>query len=87
MVVIFCYNTMTLNFVSAHSKNPKKETTMKKYLIFFGAIILGSVVTFAIDQLVGISFKDVNAFAQITHKVTYMLWGGAIAGLANWARG
>ncbi|HBX49537.1 MAG TPA: hypothetical protein DEH02_00540 [Bacteroidales bacterium] len=59
---------------------------MKKYLAFFGAIVLGSVVTFAIDQLVGISFKEINPFAQITHKVTYMVWGMGIAGLVNWLR-
>jgi len=56
----------------------------KKLFIYMGVLILGSVITVAIDHLVGVSFQDVGMLAQITHKVTYMLWGGAILGMGKW---
>lgn len=53
----------------------------KKLIGYLGILILGSVITMAIDYLIGISFKDVSAVASITHKLTYMLWGGVILGM------
>lgn len=57
----------------------------KKALACFGVLILGSVITVAIDHLIGASFKDVGIVAQITHKSAYMLWGGALLSVANWS--
>lgn len=59
---------------------------MNKKLAFFGAIILGSVITAVIDSVIGVSFAQVGPVVAITHKVTYMLWGGGIAGLVGWLK-
>lgn len=56
----------------------------KKLLGYFGVLILGSIITVVIDQLVGVSFADVNVVAQITHKATYMVWGGVLLGMNKW---
>ncbi len=56
----------------------------KKLLGYFGVLILGSIITVAIDHLVGVSFTDVSAVARLTHKVTYMAWGGALLGMNKW---
>lgn len=56
----------------------------KKLLSCFGVLILGSIITVVIDHLVGVSFTDVSAMAQITHKVIYMIWGGILFGGMKW---
>ena len=47
----------------------------KVALIYFGILILGSIITAIIDQSIGISFGGVVMVDQIIHKVIYMLWG------------
>ena len=57
---------------------------MKKVLTFVGVILIGSVAMVAVDTLVGVSFKeDVTVFAEITHNVAHMLWGGVIVAIAT----
>ena len=56
----------------------------RKTLVYFGLLILGTVITVTIDYLIGVSFKDVGLMAHITHKVTYMVWGGAIFSVVKW---
>ena len=55
-----------------------------KVLVCLGVLLLGSAVGVAIDHLVGVSFKDVGAAAQLIHKVTCMLWGGVLLGIGKW---
>ena len=56
----------------------------KKFLGCFGVLILGSIITVVIDHLIGVSFTDVSAVAQFTHKLTYMVWGGALLDMNKW---
>jgi len=56
----------------------------KNLFIYMGVLVLGSAITVAIDHMIGVSFQDVGVFAQLTHKVTYMVWGGAILGVYKW---
>lgn len=47
----------------------------KKILVSLGAIFLGAVIVSVIDELLGISFKDVGLVASTAHKMVYMIWG------------
>ena len=51
---------------------------MQKVMVLFALCILGSVIGVAIDQVLGVSFKDTSMVVQIAHKVTYIIWGGLI---------
>ena len=53
-------------------------------ITYFVGMVLGSVIVTAIDHLIGVSFNDVGTVVEIAHKVTYMLWGGAIVGMSKW---
>ena len=56
---------------------------VKRIFIYACIVIIGSVISTTIDYIVGISFQDVGILAQITHKVTYMLWGAVILGMSE----
>lgn len=53
--------------------------------MFVGLFLLGSVITAIVDGLIGVSFKEVGSLIAITHKVTYMVWGGILMGLIKWS--
>jgi len=38
-------------------------------------LVLGATIASFIDQLLGISFKEVGNLASFIHKVIYMAWG------------
>jgi len=82
MVVIFCYTTTTLNFVSVHSKT-LKGGHMKKYVVFFGILVLGAFIMIVVDDLLGTTLNDVSFAARTTHNVAHILWGGIMMGAIN----
>lgn len=56
-----------------------KNKKTKKFLVFVCfAVILGSIITAAMDHSLGISFANVGVVAEIAHKLAYALWGAAI---------
>ena len=55
------------------------------FFVYLGLFCFSFIITAVIDHIIGVSFKDVSAVVQFTHKVTYMLCGLFI-GMSKWLR-
>jgi len=58
----------------------------KKPFGYLAVIILGSIITAVIDNLIGVDFRkmDLGLGTEVIHNVMYMLWGGCIFMLDEW---
>jgi fructose-specific phosphotransferase system IIC component len=46
-------------------------------------LIIGALVVYGIDQLIGIKFEGINRWVVIIHRVVYILWGAIIAKIVD----
>ena len=55
-----------------------------KYLVFFSVVVVGSLLSSIVNDLIGLStaLNHLSATARIAHTLVMLLWGAAI-GFAN----
>ncbi|QQG46455.1 MAG: hypothetical protein HYY55_01255 [Candidatus Niyogibacteria bacterium] len=58
-----------------------KAKKLLGYLVF---LLIASAFVTVIDYFIGVKFTDVGAWAQFTHKLTYILFGSAFYYMNKW---
>lgn len=55
-----------------------------KFLVFLAFLFLGAFVMLGINQLTGVSFKEVSFAGEVVHKAAYMVDGMVLLTMLKW---
>jgi hypothetical protein len=47
-----------------------------KFIVY---LIVGAIIVTCIEKILGIDYKDIGLFAQIAHRVTFMVFGAVLS--------